>query len=57
MQAIILSLGVDAAQYDAFVQRVGRPPGCYERKCWWLKRLEKEFGAEIADQVLGVLFG
>lgn len=42
---------------DAFLEKEGKPPGCYERKCWWLKEFEHEFGKAAADGLQAKLFG
>lgn len=46
-----ISAGVTEEQWTQFVDNEGLPPGCYERTCWWLKRVSKVFGPEVGDAV------
>jgi hypothetical protein len=50
-----LAIGLSAERYDEFVRKHGPPPGCYERRCWWLKAFDKAFGVESAERLRDAL--
>jgi len=45
------SAGVTEEQWTQFVDKEGVPPGCYERTCWWLKKVTKTFGPDVGEAV------
>lgn len=52
-----IAAGVIAEEYDEWVSKHAPPPvGCYEKKCWWLKKFAKQFGQEKADALKATLF-
>jgi len=53
----VLAAGVDENAFDAFVKKVGLPPHCYDKTCWWLKKLGNTFGKQVARNVADAIFG
>jgi len=50
-QQAATSAGVTEEQWTQFVDKEGTPPGCYERTCWWLKKVTKTFGPDVGEVV------
>jgi hypothetical protein len=57
IEAAVTNAGVLSADWAAFVQRHGKPPGCYEKRCWYLKAVEKELGKAAAIALAGLILG
>lgn len=57
----IVAIAVDSGAVEEsvreFVRRKHAPPNCYEKKRWWLKHFEEEFGAKAASAVGAAVIG
>ncbi|MDZ4346891.1 MAG: hypothetical protein U1E51_31140, partial [Candidatus Binatia bacterium] len=47
--------GVTRDQWTQFIEREGESPGCYEKTCWWLKKVTKTFGPLVGEAVKAVM--
>ena len=57
LRVAAIESGVDSEAYDKFIQDNHPPPlGCYEKKCWWLKKFTKKFGENISSKFKTALF-
>ena len=57
IRAAALSTGITPADWAAFVDAVGPPPGCYDKRCRWFVLFGRQFGQPVADSINDAVFG